>query len=147
MMWREIHCSKLWFLGKNAEKRCHFLCEEILIISVGLGNCGKGAGNWSFEIPWIIHSKEWLNFFFLICPALFHCPSVHGMGGKGWKYATSSMRFCNKVPGAFGVSIKVKGKNEIVKRWLLAVNSCNFCSSVGNLVCFHVLIDFLSSAS
>lgn len=52
MMWRESYCSMLLFLGKNTEKKCHFLCEKILIISVGLENCGKGAGNGNLkEIP------------------------------------------------------------------------------------------------
>lgn len=79
-----MSCSTL-FLGKNAEKRCHFLCEKVLIISVGLGNCGKGAGNGSFERDSLSYSpqRSGFTFFLLICPALFHCSHLHGVDGKG----------------------------------------------------------------
>lgn len=124
----------------------------MLIITEGLGNCGKGAGNGSLEKDSSSYSsKEWLYICLLICPALFHCPIQHGLGGEGWKYAATSdgifSGFVIKCKGFCSKSIKMKGKNETVERWVI-LNGCNFCcSSVGNLVYFHVPIDYLSSAS
>lgn len=120
-------------------------------MTVGLGNCHKGAGNGSVEKDSSSYSKEWLYISLLICPALFHYPIQHGVVKEGWKYATSLndivSEFVIKCKGFCSKSIKMKGENETVERWVI-LNGCNFCcSSVGNLVYFHVPIDYLSSAS
>lgn len=52
-------------LGKNPEKSVTFFVKKILIFSVGLGNCGKGAGNGSFERDSLSYSQQrsGLTFF------------------------------------------------------------------------------------
>lgn len=73
-----------------------------------------------------------------------------GWVGEGWKYATGLNDFVSdfvlKCKGFWSKSIKMKGNNETVEKWVV-LNGCSFCSSVSNLVYIHVPIDYLSSAS
>lgn len=67
-----------------------FLCQEMLIITVRLGNCGKGTGNGSLEKGTSSYSQQGVALYL---PLSLSCPLAvsiqHGVGRESWKYAIS----------------------------------------------------------